>query len=217
MEIILDNVSKDYGNVMALRQVNLRIAHGEFVALVGPSGSGKTTLLNVCAGLLRPTGGEVRVGDTALYGLSTAQRSEFRRRTFGFIFQTFNLIPFLTARENVELPLYLAGVEPAKQRALAQSQLERVGLKGKESRHPSQLSVGEQQRIAIARALAGNVRILFADEPTGNLDRKNGLAIMELLKALSSREASVVMVTHDTHIAGMAQRCIELVDGGLVS
>lgn len=209
------NVTKIYGVVKALNAVSLEVQDGEFISIVGPSGSGKTTFLNVVAGLLTPTSGEVIVDDTSLYKLSLGERTAFRRKRFGFVFQTYNLISYLTAIENVEIPMYLAKVGQAKQKKIARGLLEKVGLKDRLTHLPSELSAGEQQRVAIARALASNASIIFADEPTGNLDVETGRELMMHMKELNASGVTVILVTHDPEIAGFANRVMKIVDGRL--
>ena len=210
-------VTKSYGDVIPLEDINLKIEKGEFVAVVGPSGSGKTTLLNVVAGLLTPNQGEVTVDGISLYELKKRDRISFRRKNFGFVFQSFNLIPYLNTMENIEVPLYLAGIKKRRQESLASELLERVGLRGKGSRFPSQLSVGEQQRVAIARALANEPGVVFADEPTGNLDAKTGKEVMHYMKEQNERGVTVLLVTHDSEMASFAEREIRLVEGRLLA
>ncbi len=224
--IELRDVTKKYGDTVVLKDANLRIDNGEFVSIVGPSGSGKTTLLNVIAGLLSPTQGEVIVDGVFLYKLSFKERAVARRERFGFIFQTFNLISYLTVIENVEVPLYLAGAKKAEQRRIATELLENVGLGDKLNRLPTDLSVGEQQRVAIARALANNSavhgvtterskHILLADEPTGNLDANTGSEIMKYIQQLNEEGGTILLVTHDSKMAEFADRNIEIIDGRL--
>ena len=213
--IKLRNVTKKYGDTVVLRDVDLRIDNGEFVSIVGPSGSGKTTLLNVVAGLLSPTHGEVIVNGVSLYELGFKERTVIRRKEFGFIFQTFNLISYLRAIENVEVPLYLDGVKRAEQKMIAAELLERVGLGNKLNSFPTDLSVGEQQRVAIARALANNSHILLADEPTGNLDVNAKEELMDYMKQLNGEGVTILLVTHDSEMAKFAGRRIEIVNGRL--
>ncbi|MFQ6104631.1 MAG: ABC transporter ATP-binding protein [Candidatus Glassbacteria bacterium] len=213
--IELKDTTKTFGDATPIKDLNHRFQEGEFVSIVGPSGSGKSTLLNVIAGLLTPDEGEVIINGTSLYKLSQRERVAYRRRNFGFIFQAFNLIPYLTVIENIEVPLYLAGVEKERQGAMAGELLEMVGLKGKGHRLPAQLSTGEQQRVAIARALANRPRVIFADEPTGNLDRKNGEEVMSYIKDLNMHGVTILLVTHDLEIAEYAQRKMVLNDGRL--
>lgn len=214
--IEVKHVTKTYGSIEALNDVSLQVEDGDFISIVGPSGSGKTTFLNLVAGLLTPTSGETMVDGVSLYELSPRDRTAFRRKKFGFIFQSFNLIPYLTAVENVEIPLYVAGVRPTKQRAVASRLLDRVGLKDRFYHLPSELSLGEQQRVAIVRALANNASVILADEPTGNLDTKTGEELMEYVKELNGDGVTVLLVTHDLAIAGFAKRTIEIVDGRIM-
>ncbi len=213
--IEVKGVTKSYGDVTPIEDVDLQIEEGEFAAIVGPSGSGKTTLLNLIAGLLTPTQGEIMTDGVSLYKLSQRDRVAFRRENFGFVFQAFNLIPYFTAIENVQIPLYLAGVKEKKQASLARELLERVGLEDKDNRFPAQLSTGEQQRVAIARALANNPRVIFADEPTGNLDSENGTEVMTFIEELNQKGVTIILVTHDSGMADFARRKIKLVDGRL--
>jgi putative ABC transport system ATP-binding protein len=214
--IQVNKVTKSYGDIFPIKDVNLQIEDGEFISIIGPSGSGKTTLLNVVAGLLTPTQGEVIIDGVSLYKSKQRNRVDFRRKNFGFVFQSFNILPYLTALENIEVPLYLAGLKKKRQENLARELLERVGLKDKGTRFPSQLSIGEQQRVAIARALANNPRIIFADEPTGNLDMKTGKEVMCYIKKLNEKGVTILLVTHDSEMADFAQRKVKLVDGRLL-
>jgi putative ABC transport system ATP-binding protein len=200
-----------------LKDVSLEVESGEFISIVGPSGSGKTTLLNVVAGLLTPTEGEVIVDGVSLYKLNLKQRIAFRRKNFGFIFQTFNLLSYLTAIENVEIPLYLAGAKSADQKPVATELLDRVGLKERLSHLPSELSIGEQQRVAIARALANNASVLLADEPTGNLDTRTGEEFMRDVKRLNAEGVTILLVTHNLEMAKFANRQLRIIDGRLAS
>jgi putative ABC transport system ATP-binding protein len=210
-------VNKTYGSLNIIKNVDLQIKEGEFVSIVGPSGSGKTTLLNIIAGLLTPDTGEVIIDGISLYKLTQRERVSFRKKNFGFVFQTFNLIPYFTVAENVKVPLYLANVDKKKQEHLTEELLKKVGLKDKGKRFPFQLSMGEQQRVAIARALANNPRVIFADEPTGNLDERTGRYIMKYMKKLNDEGVTVLLVTHNPKMASFAQRKIRLVDGKLSS
>lgn len=214
--IELKSVTKSYGSIGALNNVSLQIEDGDFIAIVGPSGSGKTTFLNLVAGLLTPTSGETLVDGVSLGKLGPRERAAFRRKKFGFVFQTFNLISYLTAIENVEIPLYFAGAHPTKQRAIAGQLLEKVGLKDRFFHLPSELSLGEQQRVAIARALANNASVILADEPTGNLDTKTGENLMAYVKELNGQGVTVLLVTHDPAIADFAKRKIKIVDGRIM-
>jgi len=215
--IKVENITKTYGNIEALKDVSLEVESGEFISIVGPSGSGKTTLLNVVAGLLTPTEGEVIVDGVSLYKLKLKQRIAFRRKNFGFIFQTFNLLSYLTAIENVEIPLYLAGAKSADQKPVATELLDRVGLKERLSHLPSELSIGEQQRVAIARALANNASVLLADEPTGNLDTRTGEEFMRDIKRLNAEGVTILLVTHNLEMAKFANRQLRIIDGRLAS
>lgn len=215
--IEVKTVTKSFGDITPLEDINFCINRGDFVSVIGPSGSGKTTLLNLMAGLLTPTRGEIMVDGTSLYELNQRDRVAFRRKNFGFIFQSFNLISYLTVVENVEVPLYLAGEKKKKQRHVAHELLARVGLEDKGNRFPSQLSIGEQQRVAIARTLANSPRVIFADEPTGNLDGKTGRVIMNYMKELNELGVTIVLVTHNLEMADFAERKIELNDGRLLS
>jgi len=213
--IDLRTVSKCFGSVWPIVGTVLRIEEGGFVAVVGPSGSGKTTLLNMAAGLLTPTQGQVVVGGVSLYEVAQNERVGFRRDNFGFVFQAFNLLPYLNVLQNVEVPLYLAGTRVRAQQDRARQLLDRVGLADKADRRPSQLSAGEQQRVAIARALANGPRVIFADEPTGNLDRDNGKMVMGHFRELSEQGTTIVLVTHDAEMASYAQRRLILSEGRL--
>ena len=204
--------------VVAVRDVDLSIGEGEFVALVGPSGSGKTTLLQLLGGLDRATEGEVLFEGKDLSRLGDGALSTLRLRTFGFVFQQFNLIPTLTAAQNVEVALAPAGTGRSDRRERVRTLLEAVGLAGRAEHLPSQLSGGEQQRVAIARALANEPRVVLADEPTGNLDTETGEEIIELLTALSSeRRQTIVLVTHNPEIAKRAARVVRMQDGRLLA
>jgi putative ABC transport system ATP-binding protein len=199
-----------------LRNVDLDIEEGGFVAILGPSGSGKTTLLGLLAGLDTPSSGNVRIAGTDITPLSEDERARFRRATVGFVFQSFQLIPSLTARENVQVPLELRGDRDVGKRAA--ELLRRVGLGNRLDHYPTQLSGGEQQRVALARAFVNEPRILFADEPTGNLDAGTGEGIIELLEELNrERGTTLVLVTHDPNLAGRARRTIRLADGAIVA
>jgi len=204
-------------HVEALRGVDLSIAPGEFVALVGPSGSGKSTVLNLLGGLDRPTSGEVWINGTELGQSNEVTLTRHRREHVGFVFQSFNLLPRLTAQENVALPLMFSGVPEKERLDRAKSLLERVGLEPRLGHRPNQLSGGEQQRVAIARALVGRPALLLADEPTGNLDTTTGAEIMALLRALNQeRGLSLLAVTHDPEVAAFADRVVKLRDGQVV-
>ncbi len=200
--------------VDALRGVDLSIARGEFVALVGPSGSGKSTVLNLIGGLDRPTSGQVWINGTELSASDERTLTRHRRQHVGFVFQSFNLLPRLTAEENVALPLMFNGVPEQERRARARVLLEQVGLGPRLAHRPTQLSGGEQQRVAIARALVGQPALLLADEPTGNLDTTTGAEIMALLRELNQEQGlTLLVVTHDPEIATFADRVVRLRDG----
>ncbi len=214
--IELKRVTKSYEDVTPVKDVDLKIEQGEFVSIIGPSGSGKTTFLNIVAGLATPTSGEVITNGVSLYTLNQRSRVAFRRDNFGFVFQSFNLLSYLTVIENIEVSLYLAGIKKRQQKQLACELLERVGLRDKGDRFPAQLSTGEQQRVAIARAVANSPGIIFADEPTGNLDTKTGKEVMCFMKELNESGVTMLLVTHDSEMADFAKRNIKLVDGRLL-
>ncbi len=203
------------GAVHALRGIDLSVAPGELVAITGPSGCGKTTLLNLMGALDRPTGGRLRVLGEELSGRGPRERALFRRTRLGFVFQQFHLIPTLTALENVALPLRYAGVARAERERRAAGWLERVGLLARAAHRPLLLSGGEQQRVAVARALVGGARLLLADEPTGNLDGATARAIVGLLREAAGEGVTVVLVTHDLEVAGAAARRVRLRDGAI--
>jgi len=201
----------------ALSNITLGIKTGEFVSIAGPSGCGKTTLLSILGLLDSPTAGKYLLDGEPVENLSAGQRARIRNQAIGFIFQAFNLIGDLTVYENVELPLTYRGMGGAERKERVQAALERVGMAHRMGHYPSQLSGGQQQRVAVARAIVGKPLILLADEPTGNLDSKNGNAVMELLKELHNDGATICMVTHDPRYAHMADRSIHLFDGQVVS
>ncbi len=215
--IRLDGVSMTYGGngtrSEALRSVFLDVARGEYAAITGESGAGKSTLLAILGALQLPTSGTVRIGGTDLVSLSPDELADFRRKTIGFVFQSYNLLPYLSARENVAVPLSPARTGPREKAARADALLAAVGLSGKEGRLPSQLSGGECQRVAIARALVHDPPILLADEPTGNLDSATGEQILDLFGALHGRGKTVIMVTHNQAILPRASRLVRLRDG----
>jgi putative ABC transport system ATP-binding protein len=219
--IVCQNLVKTYRlgetEVHALRGISTTIASGEFVAIMGASGSGKSTLMNIIGCLDVPTSGTYLLEGTDVARLSANQLAEIRNHKIGFVFQSFNLIPRTTARENVQLPLFYRGVPSAEQQALALRALERVGLAGRERHHPSQLSGGQQQRVAIARALVTNPALILADEPTGNLDSEASREILGVLAQLNSDGITVLLITHESDIAAYARRVITMKDGVLLS
>ncbi len=201
-------------SVDALRGVDLRVEHGEFVAIVGPSGSGKSTLMHLLGCLDRPTSGTLRVNGVDVATLDDARLAELRNETIGFVFQSFHLLARTPAIDNVALPLVYRGVPKAERRARARAALEAVGLAHRLGHRPAQMSGGEQQRVAIARALVGDPRVVLADEPTGNLDSRNGEEVMGMLERLNAeRGVAVVLVTHDLEVARRARREIHVRDG----
>ncbi len=199
--------------VRALCDVDLNIEGGEFISVMGPSGSGKSTLLTILGGLNHPTTGDVTVDDIPIYKLSLEKLADFRREYLGFIFQSFQLIPYLTVTENVMLPLSITQRTNREQAKMAEEILEKIGLAGKAKRLPDQLSGGEQERVAIARALVNSPPILMADEPTGNLDSKTGNEIMALFRSLNKEGQTIVMVTHNPENASFSTRTVSLKDG----
>jgi len=218
--LVADKVRKIYrsgaDSIVALHGLDLVVPQGEFLAVMGPSGSGKTTLLNCLSGLDEIDAGRVLVDGLSIHDLSDKDRTRHRAKEMGFIFQAFNLIPVFTATENVELPLLLAGVREHDARIRARDTLERVGLGHRLDRRPMELSGGEQQRVAVARALAGTPRIVWADEPTGNLDSEMAASVIELLGELHEDGLTIILVTHDPTIAAHADRLITVRDGRLV-
>jgi putative ABC transport system ATP-binding protein len=218
--IEINTLSKTYESgeecVLALVDVDLKIEKGEFVSVMGPSGSGKSTLLTILGGLNHPSRGEVVVDEISVYKLPLERLADFRREYLGFIFQSFQLIPYLTVIENVMLPLAITEKSNHEQVQMAEGILERMGLRRKERRLPDQLSGGEQERVAIARALVNSPPILLADEPTGNLDSKTGKEIMDLFKSLNGEGQTIIMVTHNPENVGFSSRTIQLLDGKIV-
>jgi putative ABC transport system ATP-binding protein len=216
----LREVSKVYGDgaakVQALRDVNLSVEAGAMVAVMGPSGSGKSTLLTIAGSLEEPTSGEVLIGGNPLSQMSRNAKARLRRRAVGYVFQDFNLLPGLTAAENVALPLELDGISAKTARAAVLRALEGLGLGERASRFPDQLSGGERQRVAIARAVVGDRRLLLADEPSGALDSVNAEEVMRLLHEACKRGVAAVVVTHDAQLASWADRVVFLRDGALV-
>ena len=216
----LRHVSKTYGSgpteVRALVDVDLTVEPGELVAVMGPSGSGKSTLLTIAGSLEQPTSGEVLVDSVELASISRSDQAKMRRRSIGYVFQDFNLLPGLTAIENVTLPLELDGVQSKAARATGLKSLEELDVAEHADRYPDELSGGERQRIAIARAIVGERGLLLADEPTGALDSVNGEAVMRLLRAATQRGVAGVVVTHEAHLASWADRVVFLRDGRVV-
>jgi putative ABC transport system ATP-binding protein len=217
------DIAKCYGGdglckIEVLKDIDLQVRKGEFVAIMGPSGSGKTTLLDILGGLLKPTGGEVIIDGESLSGLSDSELARVRGKKIGFIFQQYNLIPSLSALENVELSLRINGVKKEPARKRASQLLQSVGLGERLRNKPPQLSGGEQQRVAISRALANNPKIILGDEPTGNLDSKNGFMVLDTLKRLSKKEGyTIVVVTHDQRISKYADRIVQMIDGRIAN
>jgi putative ABC transport system ATP-binding protein len=216
----LDNVTKVYSRrgteLTAIRTESLSLATGSYTAIVGPSGSGKTTLLSLLGGMLSPTSGRVLLDDVSLYDLSIAARARLRREKIGFVFQTFNLIPYLTAEENAQVPLCLSGTPAGEQKAKAIALLDRVGLADRIHHKPSELSIGQQQRVALARTLANSPTIILADEPTGNLDPDSRKVVLDFFDELHRDGCMIVMVTHDAVAADRAGTWLRLENGTLV-
>ncbi len=219
--IATESLVRRYGcgkkEVSGLAGVDLTVEKGDYLALVGPSGSGKTTLLLSLGGLIRPTSGKVFVDGTSIYDLRPVERIELRRSKIGFLFQTFNLIPYLTALENTQVPLMIAGKSREEQEAVAKSTLERVGLGNRLHHKPSELSIGQQQRVALARTLANSPSVILADEPTGNLDPATADSVAGMLRELNDEGITIVMVTHDPRMAAHAGRVEKLVDGRIIA
>ncbi len=215
------NLIKQYGTgaatVTAIADVSLGIEAGEFLAIMGESGSGKSTLLSMLGGLNSPTSGRFIVDGADVYALTSDERADFRKKSIGFIFQSFHLLPYLTLAENVMLPLAIVNPSRKKKVSAAIDALAHVGLQGKASRLPSQISGGEQERVAIARAIVNRPPILLADEPTGNLDRRTGVEVMKLLTTLNQEGITVIMVTHSNEYAHYTRRLIRLSDGQLLN
>ncbi|SCI78567.1 Lipoprotein-releasing system ATP-binding protein LolD [uncultured Clostridium sp.] len=218
--IEVKNLCKVYGSgeakVEALKDINLEIEQGEFVAIVGPSGSGKSTLLHLLGGVDKPTSGEVIIKGESIYKLKEKALSVLRRRKIGFVFQFFNLIPVLTAEENIEMPVLLDGGKIDKE--YLDELLKLLGLENRRKHHPSELSGGQQQRVSIGRALANKPAVILADEPTGNLDSKNSKEILELLKYSAKKyKQTLILITHDINIARAADRVITIEDGKITA
>ncbi len=218
--IELKNVSKTFDlgkiKVPVLKNINLQIKKGEFVSIMGPSGSGKTTLLNILSAMLRQSTGEIFIKNKPISKMSDSELAKIRGKTIGFIFQTFNLIPRMTALQNVMFPLIFEGTPIEKRKKIALKNLEMVGLKTRINHKPNEMSGGERQRVAIARAIANNPDIIVADEPTGNLDSKSGKQILEIITELHEKGKTVLIVTHDQKIGNMAKRKIKILDGKII-
>ena len=202
---------------LALNDVNIEVNEGEFVAIMGPSGCGKSTLLNILGLLDNPTAGEYYLNGTEVSKFTESQRTSLRKGVIGFVFQSFNLIDELNVYENIELPLLYMGVPQAERKRRVEQAMERMGIMHRAKHFPQQLSGGQQQRVAIARAVVAGPKLILADEPTGNLDSKNGKEVMDLLKELNKEGTTIVMVTHSQHDAGFADRIINLFDGQVVT
>ena len=217
----MEKVSKSYRHrgqmVKALDGATLDIAKGDFVSVVGPSGSGKSTLLLMLGGMLSPSSGRVVLNGQSVYDLSADGRARLRKENVGFVFQTFNLVPYLTAMENVEIPLYLAGLDNNAQVDRATTLLERVGLGDRLDHKPAELSVGQQQRVALARMLANDPAVILADEPTGNLDPETSEQVIGFFEEFHREGRTIVMVTHDPRAAERAKRTLRLASGGIVA
>lgn len=201
---------------LAVNNVNLEINEGEFVAIMGPSGCGKSTLLNILGLLDNPTSGEYYLNGTEVSKYTEAQRTNLRKGEIGFVFQSFNLIDELNVYENIELPLLYMGIKPSERKRRVEEAMQRMNIMHRSRHFPQQLSGGQQQRVAIARAVVANPKLILADEPTGNLDSKNGKEVMELMSELHREGTTIVMVTHSQHDAGYAERIINLFDGQIV-
>jgi len=218
--IKVDHLVKRYGKgevaFTAVKNMSLDVDQGEFIAIMGESGSGKSTLLTMMGALNSPTNGRYWVDGIDVYGLTQDQMAEFRREYLGFIFQSFHLIPYLTVMENVMLPFAIVNMKSSEKREMAQEALKHVGLEGKEERLPNEISGGEQERVAIARAIVNEPTILLADEPTGNLDTKTSRSIMELFQSLNGEGMTIVMVTHSSESSQCARRILRVSDGLLV-
>jgi putative ABC transport system ATP-binding protein len=219
--IVADRLIKHYGKgeaaVSALSEVSVEIAAGEFIGIMGASGSGKSTLLSILGAMNTPSSGTLRVDGIDVYGLTREQRADFRREFLGFVFQSGHLLPYLTVLENTLLPLTVVKADKQSKRRMATEALRQVGLEGKHDRLPGQISGGEAERVAIARAIVNEPPVLLADEPTGNLDSRTSREIMELLQRLNQDGMTIVMVTHSAQCAGSAKRILHMSDGRLLA
>ena len=219
--IQLENIKKIFRTeeveTWALREVNLEVKEGEFVAIMGPSGCGKSTLLNILGLLDNPSEGKYLLDGKEVSTLKESERTDIRKGVIGFVFQSFNLIDELNVYENIELPLLYMGVPAKERKRRVEAAMDRMAISHRRKHFPNQLSGGQQQRVAIARAVLANPKIILADEPTGNLDSKNGKEVMDLLKELNAEGTTIVMVTHSQKDAAQAQRTIDLFDGQIVS
>ncbi len=219
--IRIENLTKIFRTeeveTMALSDVNIHVKKGEFVAIMGPSGCGKSTLLNILGLLDNPSSGKYFFDDKEVGALKESQRTQLRKGNIGFVFQSFNLIDELNVFENVELPLIYMKIPATKRKEMVKNVLKRMNIGHREKHFPQQLSGGQQQRVAIARAVVANPKLILADEPTGNLDSKNGLEVMNLLSELNNEGTTIIMVTHSQHDAGFAHHTINLFDGMVVS
>jgi putative ABC transport system ATP-binding protein len=201
----------------ALAGISMHVNEGEFIAVMGPSGCGKSTLLNILGLLDNPTSGEYKLNGQEVGNLKESERTQARKGNIGFVFQSFNLIEEMSVYENVELPLVYLGVKPAERKKRVEEALKKMSISHRASHFPNQLSGGQQQRVAIARAVVANPRLILADEPTGNLDSKNGKDVMDLLSRLNAEGATIVMVTHSQHDASFAHRVVNMFDGRIVA
>ncbi|MHC2067256.1 ABC transporter ATP-binding protein [Bremerella sp. T1] len=218
--LCMENVSKDYTlrkqKVAGLVDASIEIKQGDFVSLVGPSGSGKSTLLLMLGGMLSPTSGRVVIDGNSFYERNADQRAALRQQYIGYVFQTFNLVPYLTALENVQVPMFLADIRLSEQQTRAEELLHRVGLGERMHHKPSELSVGQQQRVALARMLANDPAVILADEPTGNLDPETAAQVITFFQEFNAEGRTIVMVTHDPKAAERAKRMIRLTNGRLI-
>lgn len=213
MMLKVKNLSKIYKTVKAVDDISIDIPRGDFISIIGQSGSGKSSLLLMLGGMLSPSTGSIWIDEKSLYDLSAAERATVRKKKMGFVFQTFNLIPYLTALQNVQVPLLLNGVDEKAQQHKAITLLERMGLANRLEHKPSELSIGQQQRVALARMLANDPEVILADEPTGNLDTETSSHILSFLNDLNKEDKTIVLVTHDMAVARQAKRTICISEG----